>query len=73
MAGNNVAPAMSTLPYDEPYPGWAQENKGPTILIVMTILTTVGTLFAAARLYSRRISLGRFAIDDCIVVLCTVR
>jgi hypothetical protein len=56
----------------EPYPGWAQENKGPLILGVTGTLTAITLFFVAGRIYSRMISLGRLGIDDYIVILCIV-
>ncbi|KAL2257016.1 hypothetical protein VTK26DRAFT_773 [Humicola hyalothermophila] len=64
--------AMSIPTYDEPYPGWAEENKGPLILTVTGIMTGVAFLFVFARIYSRLISLGRLGVDDYIVIICIV-
>ena len=64
---------MSTPPeFVEPYPGWAQENKGPLILGVTGTLTAITFFFVAGRIYSRIVSLGRLGIDDYIVILCIV-
>ncbi|KAK4223429.1 hypothetical protein QBC38DRAFT_52011 [Podospora fimiseda] len=59
-------------PFEEPYPGWAEENKGPTIMGVTIAMTILTTMFVAARLYSRMISMGRLFIDDYIVIFCIV-
>lgn len=64
---------MSTVPdFEEPYPGWAQENKGPLILGVTGTLTFIALLFVTGRIYSRMISLGKLGSDDYIVILCIV-
>jgi hypothetical protein len=64
---------MSTSPeFVEPYPGWAQENKGPLILGVTGTLTALALFFVAGRIYSRMVSLGRLGIDDYIVIVCIV-
>jgi hypothetical protein len=64
---------MSTPPeFVEPYPGWAQENKGPLILGVTGTLTAITFFFVAGRIYSRMISIGRLGMDDYIVILCIV-
>ncbi|GAB1321092.1 Rhodopsin domain-containing protein [Madurella fahalii] len=63
---------MSPSVFEEPYPGWAQENKGPLILTTISILTAVALLFVAARIYSRKISLGRLGVDDYIVIICII-
>ncbi|KAK3902693.1 hypothetical protein C8A05DRAFT_33597 [Staphylotrichum tortipilum] len=62
---------MSTAePFEEPYPGWSQENKGPLILGVTGTLTFSAFLFVAGRIYSRLVSLGKLASDDFIVIVC---
>ncbi|KAL2021739.1 hypothetical protein VTK56DRAFT_6682 [Thermocarpiscus australiensis] len=61
--------AMSTVVYVEPYPGWAQENRGPKIVVVTSIMTAIALVFVSARVYSRMISLGRIALDDLIIML----
>lgn len=64
---------MSTSPdFEEPYPGWAEENKGPLILGVTGSMTFIALLFVAGRIYSRMIALGKLRSDDCIVILCIV-
>lgn len=63
---------MAAPSYVEPYPGWAQENKGPLILTVTGVMTGIAFLFVAARIYSRLISLGRLGVDDYIVIICIV-
>ena len=64
---NDTSPA-----FVEPYPGWADENKGPLILTVTGTLTGVTGLFVVGRIYSRLISQGRLAIDDYIIIICIV-
>lgn len=56
----------------EPYPGWAQEDNRALILGVGGTMIGLASLFVAARIYSRFISIGRLAIDDYIVVFCSV-
>ncbi|KAI1335274.1 integral membrane protein [Xylariaceae sp. FL0016] len=51
------------------YASWASESKGPTILAVCWTVTTVGLLFAAARLYVRAIIQGKLRIDDYFVII----
>lgn len=63
---------MSTQDIIEPYPGWAQEDKGTRILAVTGAMTSIAFLFVAARLYSRMISIGRMGYDDYIVIVCIV-
>lgn len=58
--------------FEEPYPGWAEENKGPLILGVTSAMTTLAGLFVIGRIYSRIISLRKLAIDDYIVIVCIV-
>ncbi|KAL2272071.1 hypothetical protein VTJ83DRAFT_1442 [Remersonia thermophila] len=62
----------SNLPPDfvEPYPGWAEENKGPLILGVTGSLTALAGLFVIGRIYSRLLSIRKLAIDDYIVIVC---
>ncbi|KAK4173346.1 hypothetical protein QBC36DRAFT_245642 [Triangularia setosa] len=60
----------------EPYPGYAEENKGPTILGVTSAMTLLGVVFVVARVYSRVISMGRIYLDDYIalfsIILCVI-
>lgn len=49
------------------------ENRGPITIIVSSVLTTVGLLFLAARIASRRISARKLAVDDYLVVFSVVR
>ncbi|KAK4232889.1 hypothetical protein C8A03DRAFT_19924 [Achaetomium macrosporum] len=64
---------MSKVPDSvEPYPGWAQENKGPRILAVTGTMTALGFLFVVARISSRMISIKRLGIDDYLVVVSTL-
>lgn len=62
---------MATPNPDWP-PGYAEANKGPEILIVTITLTVIALLFVAARIYSRRISMRKLAVDDYIVIFCIV-
>lgn len=55
-------------PPPEPYPGWAQETQGPVIVGVTSALTSLSTLFVIGRLYSRILSIGKFQIDDYIMI-----
>ncbi|KAK4120186.1 hypothetical protein N657DRAFT_538094, partial [Parathielavia appendiculata] len=50
-------------------PGWGQETKGPMIIIVISTMTAIATLFVLARVYSRLISLARLGADDYLLVL----
>ncbi|CAP71655.1 uncharacterized protein PODANS_6_40 [Podospora anserina S mat+] len=63
-------------PFVEPYPGYAAENKGPTILGVTSAMTLLGIVFVAARVYSRVISMGKIYLDDYItlfsITLCVI-
>ncbi len=59
-------------PFVPPYPGFADENKGPLIVVVTATLTAIALLFVIARLYSRLLSMGKIAIDDYIVILSIV-
>jgi len=54
----------------EPMP--ASQNQGPTILAVVYSVTFVASLFVAGRLFSRRRKLGRWAVDDYIILACLV-
>lgn len=59
-------------PLVEPYPGYAAENKGPTILGVTSAMTLLGVVFVAARVYSRVISMGKIYLDDYITLFSIV-
>lgn len=50
--------------------GWY--DKGPTIIIVTSVMAAVALLLVVARLVSRRISVQGFAIDDYLVVISIV-
>ncbi|KAK3994302.1 hypothetical protein QBC44DRAFT_367827 [Cladorrhinum sp. PSN332] len=63
---------MSDGPFQEPYPGWAEENKGPTIMGVTGAMTFITVMFVAARLYSRVISMGRLFVDDYVVIFSII-
>jgi hypothetical protein len=64
---------MSNPDFVEPYPGYFKEtNKGPVVVPVVGTMTAIAGLFAAARIYSRIISLGKLAVDDYIVILGVV-
>jgi hypothetical protein len=64
---------MSTpLTIEEPYPGWAQENRAPLILGVTGAMTALAFLFVVGRIYSRWIAFGRLGFGDYIVILCIV-
>lgn len=62
--------SASAQPSEEHPPGWAQEDKGPLILVVTSTMTAITFLFVASRIYSRILALGKLAIDDYIVVFC---
>jgi len=62
----------AAAPFEELYPGYAQENKGPLILTVTATLTGLCLLFVLSRLYSRMISIGKLAFDDFVVIVCIV-
>lgn len=47
-------------------------DKGPTIIVVTSVMTAVALLFVVARMVSKRISIHRFAIDDSLVVVSIV-
>ena len=57
---------------EEPYPGWAEEDKGPLLLGVMGTMTGLALVFVVARVYCRLISLGRLGFDDYILILSVV-
>ena len=64
---------MSTPPgFVEPYPGWAQEDNRPEILGIAGGMIVLAFLFVTARIYCRRISVGRLGIDDYIIVFSIV-
>ncbi|KAK4184960.1 hypothetical protein QBC35DRAFT_476775 [Podospora australis] len=64
---------MSAINFDEKYyPGWADENKGPTIMGVSSAMTFLALLFVVARLYSRWISMNRLFVDDYVVIFCII-
>jgi len=69
---DNSVNMFAAAPFEEPYPGYAQENKGPLILTVTATLTGLCLLFVLSRLYSRMISTGKLAIDDFVVIVCIV-
>jgi hypothetical protein len=50
----------------------AAQDKGPVILGVAYPVTVLASLFVAARLFSRRKKLHRWAADDYIVLVCMV-
>ena len=60
------------LDIEEPYPGWAQENRAPLMLGVTGAMTALAFLFVVGRIYSRLITLGRLGFGDYIVILCIV-
>lgn len=53
-------------------PGFAQQDKGPTILAICSTLTAVATVFVAARLYVRTTILSRVGLDDWLIVVSIV-
>jgi hypothetical protein len=69
---DNTVNMSAAAPFEEPYPGYAQENKGPLILTVTATLTGLCLLFVLSRLYSRMISIGKLAVDDFVVIVCIV-
>ncbi len=54
-------------------PGIAAQNTGPVILAVLYPTTILTSMFVAARLFSRRLKLGRWAADDYIISISLVR
>lgn len=56
----------------QPNSGWVHQNNGPMILAVAGTMTTLGLLFAIARIYSRLISIKKLGIDDYIVMVTPV-
>jgi len=52
--------------------GFAQQTKGPTVLAVCISLTTVATVFVAARLYVRVKILSRLGLDDWLIIVSMV-
>jgi len=68
--------AKSTVAMEEPAPlaaDIAAQNKGPTVLAVSYPLTVLTSLFVAGRLFSRRRKLGRWEVDDYIILVSLVR
>ncbi|KAF6791411.1 integral membrane protein [Colletotrichum sojae] len=49
-------------------PEWEAENKGPASLGIIISVTILSTLFTAARLYVRGRILGKFHLDDFLIV-----
>ncbi|KAF6795315.1 integral membrane protein [Colletotrichum musicola] len=49
-------------------PEWEAENKGPASLGIIISVTILSTLFTAARLYVRGKILGKFHLDDYLIV-----
>jgi hypothetical protein len=60
--------AMSTLT-----PEQMAEDKGPAIIISMSITTAVATMFLAARLFVRARLLGKMHWDDYLITVSLVR
>ncbi|KAK4039654.1 hypothetical protein C8A01DRAFT_16397 [Parachaetomium inaequale] len=58
------------LNIEEPYPGWAQENRAPLILGVTSAMTALALLFVVGRIYSRLIAFGGLGLGDYIVIIC---
>lgn len=50
----------------------AHEDKGPMVLAVCIALTTVATIFVAARLYVRCRILSMMGLDDWLIILSMV-
>ncbi len=63
---------MASQPSPLP-PGVAAEDKGPAIVISMSVLTAVATVFIAARLFVRARMLGRMHWDDYLISVSLVR
>jgi hypothetical protein len=51
-----------------PYPGYADENKGPAVLAVCALFQALATLFVLARLFCRIRLLDRLYLDDWILM-----
>lgn len=49
-----------------------RHDKGPSIIIVTSVMTAVALVSVVARIVSRRISSRKLAIDDYIVVFSIV-
>lgn len=49
-------------------PGFAEENKGPEIIIITSAMTALASIFVIGRIYSRMISIGKLGVDDYIVI-----
>ncbi len=48
------------------------EDKGPAMVISMSVLTAVATVFVAARLFARARLLGRMHWDDYLITVSLV-
>ena len=68
---------MAEPPYIPPSeaddPVFAAENKGPSIVTIIVIVTVLETLFAGARLYVRGRIMKKLQLDDYIIIVAVVR
>jgi hypothetical protein len=55
-----------------PYPDRPYENRGPTMMVVASTMTSLGVLFTSARIYCRMISIKHLAVEDYIVIISAV-
>jgi len=72
---NDPVPLPSNQSMSElaaPLPDKAVQRKGHVILGVLYPVIVLTSLFVAGRLFSRRRKLGRWAVDDYIILACLV-
>ncbi|MBE3048725.1 hypothetical protein IMZ48_40745 [Candidatus Bathyarchaeota archaeon] len=67
---------MAEPPYVPPSeaddPVFAAQDKGPSIVMIIVIVTVLETLFAAARLYVRGRIMRKLQLDDYIITVSVV-
>lgn len=63
-----MADAAASFP-----PGYADQNKGPTILATCITMTSLSTIFVAARLFVRARIMGKLHLDDYLIIAAIVR
>jgi hypothetical protein len=54
-------------------PGWAEDDKGPAILISMGVCFSIATIFCMLRWYTNLRYRGRLHLDDFFMLLSVVR
>ena len=70
--GENTVAKMAQQPTTTLPPDIAAEDKGPAIIISMSITTAIATLFIAARLFVRGRLLGKMHWDDYLITVSLV-